>query len=334
MGQPPLDAARWWRIVLCHGAVFGGVFVLAAGCLPIVLDPSKDTDWRVLTQIRLPGYALAAVVGGGLALAGVVFQALLHNPLASPYVLGVSAGGSLGAILAIVTGVEAHVGGATLRPLFALAGCVGAIALVYRLAERRGRAPRGTLLLAGVVVNASLSALILYITFVAQPQETLRIVRWLMGGIVEPVAPVEVATAALLVGVAAAAILRQGGRLNVLSLSTPEASSLGVSVARTRIWLFWGAALITAGAVSFTGPIGFVGLIVPHVVRLLIGGDNRLLLPCSFLAGAAFLVLAEGLAHRIDYPRRIPVGILTALAGGPFFLFLLRRHLVRTGGDA
>jgi len=218
-------------------------------------------------------------------------------------------------------------------PVFALVGCLGAISLVTALARRGGRTARGTLLLAGVVVNASLTAIILFITYMAEQNQTIRIVRWLMGGIAEPVSGAEIASAGLLMVVVSVFIIFQGGRLNVLTLPEEEAVSLGVDIERTRIALFLAAAVLTAAAVSFTGPIGFVGLIVPHILRLLFGSDHRLLAPAAVLAGGLFLVLAEGAAHTLMYPERMPVGILTALLGGPFFLVLLRRRFTQAFFD-
>jgi iron complex transport system permease protein len=332
---PPLTAWRWGVRVAVLIALLGAGFVVTAWLLPVRIDFGDATARQALWRIRVPGYGMAAVVGGGLALAGLVFQVLVHNPLASPYILGISAGGSLGAVLAIYAGLEFQLFGAISNlPVFALAGCLGAIWLVFALARRGGRTARGTLLLAGVVVNASLSAIILFITYRAEPQQTLRIVRWLMGGIAEPVGAAELATAGVVVAALGVVLLLASGRLNVLALPDEEAAALGVDVERTRTGLFLIAALLTAAAVSFTGPIGFVGLIVPHVFRLLLGTDHRLLVPACLFGGGLFLVLAEGIAHsRISYPERMPVGILTALLGGPFFLVLLRRRLLRAFFD-
>lgn len=329
----PFTPARWARAVGLHAGLLVLVLVGCAWCLPEPVNPALEVDRLALWRIRVPGYLLAAGVGAGLSLAGVIFQALLRNPLASPYILGISAGGSLGAILAIYLGIEFAIAGVPTRPLFAFAGCLATVWLVLRLASRGGVQPRGTLLLAGVVVNASLSAVILFITFVGEQHQTMRIVRWLMGGIEEPVPPVDVWTVGVIVAVLGIVTVRRARRLNVLALSDAEAASLGVGVARERRVLFWGAALLTASAVSFTGPIGFVGLIVPHVLRLLHGGDHRLLVPLSLLGGATFLVFAEAMAHTVRAPERLPVGILTALTGGPFFLLLLRRRLQRAVFD-
>lgn len=332
--RPALTRARWARRVVVLASLLVVGFLLTAWLLPVPIDFGDETARHALWRIRLPGYAMAALVGGGLALAGLVFQVLVHNPLASPYILGISAGGSLGTVLAIYLGLEFTVLGVISNlPVFALAGCLGAIALVFALARRGKRTARGTLLLAGVVVNASLSAVILFVTYLAEPQQTMRIVRWLMGGIAEPVSWVELATAAVLMAVAAVPLFVQGARLNVLALPEEEAAALGVDIGRTRFWLFLAAAWLTAAAVSFTGPIGFVGLIVPHLLRMLLGADHRVLVPASLLGGGLFLVLAEGAAHTIRYPERMPVGILTALLGGPFFLILLRRRFLQAYFD-
>lgn len=324
---PPLTSSRWACHLLLLLGLLGIGFTFTCLCMPGCIDFRKETDLYSLWNIRVPRYALAVVVGGGLALAGLVFQALVHNPLASPYILGISAGGSLGAVLAMYLGLEIQVLGViSTLPLFALVGCLGAIFLVFALARRGGRTAPGTLLLAGVVVNASLTAVILFFIYRAEEQLTMRIVRWLMGGIADPVSMAELLTAGILTLGVSVFLLFQGGRLNVLTLPEEEASALGVDVERTRVLLFLAAAVLTAAAVSFTGPIGFVGLIVPHILRLLMGADLRLLVPAAVLGGGLFLVLAEGAAHWIRDPEPMPVGILTALMGGPFFLVLLRRR--------
>ena len=326
-GRAPLSRKRWLAYVLGAGALLIAGFAATTYLLPVPLDLNKATDVEALWKIRLPGYGMAAVVGGALALAGLVFQVLVHNPLASPYILGISAGGSLGAVLAMYLGLEFQLFGIVSNlPVFALVGCLAAIALVLGLARRGGRAARGTMLLAGVVVNASLSAVILFVTFLAGEQQTLRIVRWLMGGITDPVTGVELGTASLVLVGVAVMLVRRSSQLNVLALPEEEAAALGVPVESTRRILFLAAAVLTAAAVSFTGPIGFVGLIVPHVFRLLLGTDHRLLVPVVVFGGGLFLVVAEGLAHTLLSPARMPVGILTALLGGPFFLILLRRR--------
>jgi iron complex transport system permease protein len=339
----PLTRARWLRtiavfLLLWLGVQVGGALV---GPQPIdlgrALSGATGPDRDILFAIRVPRDLLAALVGGARAVSGVVFQAVLRNPLASPYVLGVSAGGTLGAVLVIHLGLARALPGVPTIPAAAFLGCLLSIALVFAIARQAGMAPRHTLLLSGVIVNACFSAVVLFITYVASPEDTVRIVRWLMGGIGwEPYSTIAGVAAVLVPG--AALTLRFAGSLNLLSLGEEGARSLGVPVERTRNLLFLLVSLLTGISVAVTGPIGFVGLIVPHLLRLVLGPDHRVLLPVAFLAGGAFLTLADSLARTLlswtsAQPREIPVGVLTALLGGPFFVLLLRRHFQRSYFD-
>jgi iron complex transport system permease protein len=282
-----------------------------------------NVDAQIFFLARLPRALAATFVGGTLAVAGVVFQGLLRNPLATPYTLGVSAGAALGAMVAITFGAAWPVGGVATA---SLAGAVIAVMVVYLLASARHRGLSTTvLLLAGVVLNAFFSALILFVQYLSNFADTYRALRWLMGDLdVASYLPLLVALPFIVVaGVAFAWLARP---LNLLSLGTEAAGSRGVNVALAQRVAFFSASLATGAAVSVGGPIGFVGIIVPHFVRLLVGADHRLVLPGSAFIGGAFLVVCDAVARTAFAPLELPVGIVTALIGGPFFLWLLLRQ--------
>jgi iron complex transport system permease protein len=251
-----------------------------------------------------------------------VFQGLLRNPLATPYTLGVSAGASLGAMVAITLGAALPVGGVAMA---SLAGAFLAVIVVYALARARQRGLSTTvLLLAGVTLNAFFSALILFVQYLSDFAETYRALRWLMGDLdVAGYAPILAAVPLLVVAFAAFAWLARP--LNLLSLGGDAAATRGVDVVRTQRVAFFSASLATGAAVSVGGPIGFVGIIVPHLVRLFVGADHRLVLPASVFFGGAFLAACDALARTVLAPLELPVGIITAVIGGPFFLWLLLR---------
>lgn len=283
-------------------------------------------------SIRLPRVILGALTGAGLSVVGVALQATLRNPLAEPYVLGVSGGAALGATLAIVLGLtSATLIGASLLPLSALLGGLGAMALVHGLA-RGGTAGsaegRGSsLLLVGVVVNAFASALITFLKTTISAEKSQALLFWLMGFLDAP-RPLALAFVALYVLLGAAAILRDAGRLNLLALGEETASSLGIDVQALERRTLFASSLVVGAVVSVTGLIGFVGLVVPHAVRRVLGPDVRVLGPVSFFAGGAALVLCD-LASRLAFRwlgTEPPVGAVTALLGGPAFLLILRRE--------
>ena len=287
---------------------------------------ADNVDAQIFFVARLPRVLAGAVVGAALAAAGVVFQAMLRNPLATPFTLGVSAGSSLGAMLAILFGASASLGPLSPVPLASLAGAIVAAAIVYWLATRPGR-PISTsvLLLAGVTLNSFFSALILFAQFLSDYGQVYRAARWLMGDL--DVGGLSPLLGALPLVVAAFAIFAfLPGALNLLSLGPDAAASRGVDVARTQRLAFVSASLATAAAVSLAGPIGFVGIVVPHLVRLLVGVDHRVVLPASALFGASFLVASDLVARTFLAPVEIPVGVVTAMIGGPFFLWLLVRE--------
>jgi iron complex transport system permease protein len=293
------------------------------------LDRSIPFDQNVDAQIffiaRLPRVLAGALVGSALAAAGVVFQAMLRNPLATPFTLGVSAGASLGAMLVIVFGGAFTLGPFSSVSAASLAGAAAATSVVYWLATRRGHAiSTSVLLLAGVTLNSSLSAIIMFVQYLADFAQVYRAARWIMGDL--DVGGYDTLTASLPLVLAAFALFALlPSSLNLLSVGTDAAAARGVDVARAQRLAFFSASLATSAAVSLAGPIGFIGIVVPHLVRLLVGVDHRIVLPASTLFGAAFLVGCDLLARTILAPVEIPVGIVTAIIGGPFFLWLLVR---------
>jgi iron complex transport system permease protein len=320
--------------------LFGGVAAAAivlgplAGSTSIslrnVFDRSVPFDQNVDAQIffvaRLPRTLAGAMVGAMLATAGVVFQGLLRNPLATPFTLGVSAGAALGAMLAITFGASLAWVGLPLAPLASFAGSMCAVAIVYLLASARHRGlSTNVLLLAGVTMNAFFSALILFVQYFADFAETFRILRWLMGDLdISSYQPLVTALPLVIVSFAIFAWLARP--LNLLSLGADAAETRGLDVTRAQRAAFFSASLATGAAVSVGGPVGFIGIIVPHLVRLLVGSDHRIVLPASALFGAAFLIGCDALARTIMAPLELPVGVITALIGGPFFLWLLVRR--------
>lgn len=293
-------------------------------------DPSRpfsnNADAQIFFIARLPRVLAAALVGCALATAGVIFQALLRNPLASPDTLGVSAGAALGAMIAIT--FDLHISTIGLSPVAVASflGSMGALAIVYALsmARRRGLSTN-VLLLAGVTLSAFFAALILFVQFLADFTETFRTVRWLMGDLdVAGYAPILAAAPLIVLALVVFAWLPRP--LNLLSLGTEAAAARGVDVAQAQRLALVSASLATGAAVALAGPIGFVGIIVPHLVRLLVGPDHRLVLPASALFGASFLVICDLVARTAFAPMQLPVGVITAMLGGPFFLWLLLRH--------
>jgi iron complex transport system permease protein len=284
---------------------------------------TRNVDAQIFFIARLPRVLAAALVGAALASAGVVFQALLRNPLATPFTLGVSAGSSLGAMLAITLGASLSLGPLSPVPLASLAGAGIAASVVYWLAHPSGRAmSTSILLLAGVTLNAFFSALIMFVQYLADFAQLFSAFRWLMGDLdVGSFGPIVACTPIFAVSFAMFACLPS--RLNLLSLGPDSAAARGVDVARVQRFAFISASLATSAAVSLAGPIGFIGIIVPHLVRLIVGVDHRLVLPASALFGAAFLVACDLVSRTLLAPVEIPVGVVTALIGGPFFLWLL-----------
>ena len=321
-------------------AAFGTLALLAillaplVGSTPITLArvfdrsiPFADNvDAQIFFVARLPRVLAAALVGAALAMAGVVFQALLRNPLASPDSVGVSAGAALGAVLAITFNADFTLLGVTAVPLASFAGSIGALIIVYGLsaARRRGTSTL-VLLLAGVTLTALLSAISAFVRYLADFTETLRTVRWLMGSL-DIGAFTPIAVAAVPMGIAIAGFAMLPRILDLISMGAESAAARGVDVTRAERIALVSASLATGSAVALAGPIGFVGIVVPHLVRLLVGADHRVVLPASALFGASFLIACDLVARIVFAPTELPVGVVTALIGGPFFLWLLFRH--------
>ena len=275
---------------------------------------------KIILYIRLPRILLAGLVGAALAVAGATYQGLFRNPLADPYLLGVASGAGLGATIAMLAPFTLAWMAFGAVPLFAFVGAIGAVAVVYSLARVRKTLPTTTLILAGVALNALLTSITSYL--MANSGEELHgIVFWLLGGLDLTDWP-EVWTVLPCVLVGLVVIWVHARPLNVMQLDEEQAQQLGINVERVKLVLLAAATLITSSAICFTGLIGFVGIFIPHAVRLVWGPDYRFLLPLSTLLGAIFLILADTLARSTS----TPVGIITALCGAPFFLYLLRRQ--------
>jgi iron complex transport system permease protein len=327
---------RLMASLLGFGALAGAAILLSplVGSTSIslrrVFDRSvpfaDNTDAQIFFVARLPRTLAGAVVGSALASAGVVFQGLLRNPLATPFTLGVSAGAALGAMLAITFGVSFGIAGIPAVPAASFAGSLVAVLIVYLLAQARHRGlSTDVLLLAGVTMNAFFSALILFVQYFADFAETYRTLRWLMGDLdVSSYEPLLSAVPLLVIAGASFAWLARP--LNLLSLGPDSAETRGLPVVRAQRLAFFSASLATGAAVSVGGPIGFIGIIIPHLVRLMVGADHRVVLPASALFGAAFLIGCDVIARTALAPLELPVGVITALIGGPFFLWLLVRR--------
>ncbi|MBO2449423.1 iron ABC transporter permease [Actinomadura barringtoniae] len=288
-------------------------------------DPLRD---QVIWDIRTPRVLVAALVGAGLSVAGVALQALVRNPLADPYILGISSGASLGAVLVVSFGATALGGLGVTGAAFATA--VLTVLLVYVLAQRGGRLLDSRLVLAGVAVGYLCSAATSYIQLQVSPTELHALMFWLMGSVAGATWS-DLGVPAAVIAVCMAFLLLQGRSLNALMAGEDAAASLGVPVQALRVALLMIASLLTATAVSVVGGIGFVGLMVPHAARFLVGADHRRLLPVAALLGAVFLVLVDLATRTVDRPNELPVGIFTTALGVPFFLWLLRR---RAAGSA
>ena len=331
---------------LAVGALILGALILAASLVSLSLGPVNipashvasivlsmigldvagfgRTEQLVIEQIRLPRIVVGASVGAALGVAGATMQGLFRNPMADPGIVGVSAGGAVGAVVAIATGMTGLFFLAL--PTFAFVGAVAATFLVYGIAAVGGRFSMATLLLAGVAVNAFLGAIVSAIIIVLPNNEALReILFWLTGGLDSRSWEHVRISAPLIVG-GVAVVLLMSRDLNLLMLGDDEAKSMGVRVSVARPVLLAAAALATGAAVAVSGTIAFVGLVTPHVLRLLLGPDHRVLAPLSAAGGAVFVIVADTVARTIVQPAEFRVGVLTAFVGAPFFIFLLIKN--------
>jgi cobalamin transport system permease protein len=320
-------------IALKLGAVQVSLYGLGRDLIRVLLRQSSgiSTDYgMIVVDIRMPRILLAIVVGASLSVAGASFQALLRNPLADPYVLGVSSGASVGSILALMLLNQMALSpllSGLLTPLGAFLGAAATIAAVYFLGRRDGQIDSSTLLLGGIITASFLQAIIMLLMSTLAGGNLRGASQWMMGSLSTP--PPTSLIYALGIGflLAAGAIYTTASDLNLLLAGEMEAMHLGVDVPRVRIVVYLAASLLTGLAVSVSGTIGFVGLLVPHAMRLIFGSDHRMLLPASALGGAIALVIADTIARTVVAPSEVSVGAVTALVGAPFFIYLLRRRL-------
>lgn len=306
----------------------GALDITFLGVIDVLFGGGTDIERRVVWQLRFPRVVMALTVGAGLAVSGVAMQGLFRNPMASPFILGLSSGAAFGAALAMVFGI-ALLPGYLAIPSMAFAFCLLTLLLVYNIAKVGGRVPIETLLLAGIAVGAFFSALVNLMTYLAG-DDLQGIVFWMMGDLTQfgwdnvyVVLPMVIFGASI--------VMYYSRDLNAMMLGDNHAQNLGIEVGKVRVHLLIACAMATAAAVAFVGIIGFVGLVIPHVMRLIVGPDHRILVPTSILAGGIFLLLADVLARWVLAPQVLPIGIITALIGAPYFVYLLRRRRKEVG---
>lgn len=336
-----LTPSRWLRVM---GILFVSSIVVVALCVQagtryvsvgeiakslgrgLGLFPNGDeataTTDAIILHLRMPRLVLGFIVGSSLASVGVILQALLRNPLADPYILGVSSGSALGVAVAVLFGLGTMAWAIPALPLCGFLGGLLALFVLYRVSATSDRLPVHSVLLTGVILNAVFSALIMFVTSIMEPNRSFSMMTWLMGTLTAPVDTTLLGFTVYMV-VCLTLLFTQVGVLNVMTLGEEPARSLGIDTERAKRKILMIAALVTGAAVSLSGMIGFIGMVVPHAMRLLLGADHRLLLPAAALGGGIFLMAADTLARTVFAPSEIPVGIMTALAGGPFFIYLL-----------
>jgi iron complex transport system permease protein len=295
------------RGVSLHGVLSGG-----------------STDRDILILVRLPRILFGALVGGALAVAGVLFQALLRNSLATPFPLGISSGSSLGAVIAIWFGLDVLFLGIPVISVFAFAGALLTVLLVFFIARSSGGLPTFTLLLAGVTLNFVFGALVLFFHYASTFAQSYSMTIWMMGSL-NVVGYMPWARTVPMVLLSVVAVIVVSPKLNLLAAGEDWASTRGANVHRLKMTSYFMGSVLTGAVTAFSGPIGFVGLVVPHTLRMIAGPDHRILVPGSFFLGAAFLVLCDTAARTLLSPTEIPVGVITALLGGPFFIMLLKK---------
>lgn len=319
-------------VVIFAAVMIGPVFIhpvdvlkMAAHGLSGFPSPTwTDSQYTIVADIRVPRVVLSVLVGIGLAMAGAAMQGLFRNPMAEPYILGMSSGAAAGAALAIVLGIG-RVFGFLSVPALAFVGAALAIFVVYNIARTDGRTPTETLLLAGIAVGFFLYAVVSFLKIIASHEDLREVILWLMGSFALATwTDVGISLIPFLVGIGLICFFAR--ELNALQFGEEQALHLGMEVETVKRILLVGVALVTAVSVSVSGIIGFVGLVIPHMVRLMVGPDHRILLPASGLAGGVFLVLADTLARTLMRPAEIPIGIITAAIGAPYFIYLLRRR--------
>jgi iron complex transport system permease protein len=320
-------------IIIVIATSIGSVKIPLTTTFSILLDrlPFVDIEqtWQstiatVVLDIRLPRILLAGLVGAALAVAGATYQGLFRNPLADPYLIGVAQGASLGAVIGFLLPAAWNVSGFGMIPLLAFIGALLATVIVYSLARVGKTLPVTTLILAGVALSALLGSVVSYLT-ISSAERLHSIIFWLMGSFAMSRWS-EVGIVLPYVAAGTSVIIVMARLLNVMQLDEEQAQQLGINVERLKIILLAAATLVTAASVAFVGTIGFVGIIIPHAVRLIWGADHRFLLPLAVLTGAIFMILTDLLARTVLSPTEIPIGVITAICGAPFFLYLLRRR--------
>lgn len=324
-----------WRTIL----IFLFILTLATllippliGSIPVTLRSlfESSLEQQIFFDLRVPRILFAFLVGFSLTMVGAVFQALLRNDLATPYTLGVSSGGALGAVLAIKLGLEITYLGLSSTVLFSMLGSLATVFIIYLLSRSQSGISTITLVLTGVTISLLSSSLILFVHYLADFTETYRMIHWLMGGL-QVTGWVYIMFLIIPVALAFTYFLHQARALNILTAGREVALSKGVDLYSLQKRSFFGASLLVGMVVALAGPIGFVGLIIPHLMRLLVGPDHRRLLLSAPLAGGIFLVWCDTVARILIAPAELPVGIITAIIGGPFFIWLLIRHKRKMG---
>lgn len=308
----------------------GDIFKIIVSKMPLIneqidLSNIPSTSVSIIWNLRLPRVLLGAMVGASLSMAGATFQGMFKNPMADPYVIGISSGAALGAALAIVFRIDLGILGFSTISIFAFGGALLAVSVVYNIARIKNKVPVTTLLLAGVAVGQFMTAIMSFMMIMSD-KDMVKIIYWTLGSLAgkgwEPVLKMSLPSILCMVIIGFYA-----KDLNILLTGEESAQSLGVDVERTKRYILLLGTFMTALSVSVGGIIGFVGLIVPHIVRLLVGPDHRILLPASAFLGAIFMIFADTLARTLISPIEIPVGIITALFGGPFFIYLLKTKM-------
>jgi iron complex transport system permease protein len=334
MTKPDQQPNRNGKWLLVYAAIFAAAALIAPlfgglrlhpGQLLAALSADLNAEAEIFLFHRVPRVLLGLLVGGTLAVVGAVFQVVLRNPLAEPFTLGTTGGAALGAVIAIsIPGLWHSWGPFSSVQFFALAGAGSALFLIYILARRRTGLAMNTLLLTGVTVSLFCASLVMLVRYLVNPNLLVQMDRWMMGGM-DVVGYRELAAMLPLLLPGIGLLFAQANALNHVTLGDEMATGHGIDVRALQRWVFIGGGLATAAAVAMAGPIGFVGLIVPHLVRRLNGYDHRLVLPACFLAGGALLTLCDTAARMIVHPSEMPVGIVTALAGCPVFVWILLR---------
>jgi len=309
--------------------IFGIATILISPMLGLDAQVSADIQQKIMSEIRIPRVLFAFVAGSGLALCGMVFQAMFHNPLATPFTLGVASGASLGAAIYVSLGLSFSFLGINGTSFAAFSGALLAISIVYSISRFRQGFSTETLLLTGVAISFFFSSLILFTQYISNVTDSFRILRWLMGEL-SIIGYRDLMQLLPFVTFCTAVILWLGRELNLLMAGDDIAISRGVAVKQIRYILFFTTSLCVGAIVALCGPIGFIGMMVPHICRLIIGTDHRWLTPATLMFGGGFLVVCDTISRLIIAPAEIPVGVITTLLGGPFFLWLLIRSRSRS----